>query len=137
MNTTRQKYTRSVTCRECSEKQPDCGETCEGHWCHEDMSTGASGCGYGPPALPFYYRGPELFYYRSKVCITLSRYLLDGFQHFLTQKNFRGAGKPRRHCVCSTNMCNTAYNYQYNIKDYQYNIKEKETSLRSRSLSLR
>ncbi|PIC24105.1 hypothetical protein B9Z55_017560 [Caenorhabditis nigoni] len=118
MNTTRQKYTRTVTCRECSEKQPDCGSTCEGHWCHEDMSTGASGCGYGPPALPFYYRGPELFYYRSKVCITLSR----------------GAGKPRRHCVCSTNMCNTVYNYQFN----QYNIKdrEKEGSTRARSLTL-
>ncbi|UMM32931.1 hypothetical protein L5515_006581 [Caenorhabditis briggsae] len=82
------------------------------------MSTGASGCGYGPPALPFYYRGPELFYYRSKVCITLSR----------------GAGKPRRHCVCSTNMCNTVYNYQFN----QYNIKdrEKEGSTRARSLTL-
>lgn len=118
MNTTRQKYTRSVICRECSEKQPDCGSTCEGHWCHEDMSTGASGCGYGPPALPFYYRGPELFYYQSKLCITLSR----------------GAGKPRRHCVCNTNLCNTLYNFQLN----QYNIKEreKEGSTRARSLTM-
>lgn len=115
MNTTRQKYTRTIQCRECSEKNPNCGSSCEGHWCHEDMSTGASGCGYGPPALPFYYRGPELFYYRSKVCITLSR----------------GAGKPRRHCICNTANCNNVYNFQYIARD-----REKESSLRSRSLTL-
>lgn len=115
MNTTRQKYTRSMTCRECSEKQPDCGSTCEGHWCHEDMSTGAAGCGYGPPALPFYYRGPELFYYRNKVCITLSR----------------GAGKPRRHCVCNTPMCNTAYNFQYQFKDSRNTNKDSTHLTRS------
>ncbi|CAI2355321.1 unnamed protein product [Caenorhabditis sp. 36 PRJEB53466] len=120
MNTTRQLYTKSVTCRECSDKQPDCDSTCQGHWCHEDMSTGASGCGYGPPALPFYYRGPELFYYRSKVCITLSR----------------GAGKPRRHCICSTNMCNTVYIYHRHQSTVKDRLAERESSMRSRSLAL-
>uniref|UniRef100_A0A8R1DZR0 Uncharacterized protein n=1 Tax=Caenorhabditis japonica TaxID=281687 RepID=A0A8R1DZR0_CAEJA len=116
MNTTRQLHSKSVTCRECTEKQPDCDSTCQGHWCHEDMTTGAAGCGYGPPALPFYYRGPELLYYRSKVCIALSR----------------GAGKPRRHCVCSKNMCNTLHTYRHSGRD-----REKESILRSRSLALR
>ncbi|CAB3398114.1 unnamed protein product [Caenorhabditis bovis] len=108
---------RNISCRQCTEKNPDCADTCIGHWCHEDITTGASGCGYGPPALPFYYRGPEIFYYRSKVCVTLSR----------------GAGKPRRHCICNTHMCNTVYNMK-NLIMMRDRDREKESSLRSRSL---
>lgn len=64
---------RNITCRECPERQPDCGKTCQGQWCHEKVSTGGSGCGFGPPALPYFYNGPELLYHRSKICVTISR----------------------------------------------------------------
>ncbi|VDL82731.1 unnamed protein product, partial [Nippostrongylus brasiliensis] len=81
---------RNVTCRKCSERDPDCEDKCQGQWCHEDSTTGAAGCGFGPPSLPFFFHGPELLYYRNKVCVTISR----------------GAGKPHKHCICNTNMCN-------------------------------
>ncbi|PIO70265.1 hypothetical protein TELCIR_07884 [Teladorsagia circumcincta] len=68
---------RNVTCRKCAERDPDCDDKCQGQWCHEDSTTGAAGCGFGPPSLPFFYRGPELLYYRNKVCVTLSRYNWD------------------------------------------------------------
>ncbi|VDK42856.1 unnamed protein product [Anisakis simplex] len=32
----------------------------------------ASGCGYGPPSLPYFYKGPELLYHRTRLCITMS-----------------------------------------------------------------
>ncbi|CAJ0581904.1 unnamed protein product, partial [Mesorhabditis spiculigera] len=83
-------YRKNLTCRKCSERDPDCSETCQGHWCHEDSTTGASGCGYGPPSLPFFFKGPELFFHTSKLCITMSR----------------GSGVPRRHCICNRNYCN-------------------------------
>ncbi|KAJ1346634.1 hypothetical protein KIN20_001506 [Parelaphostrongylus tenuis] len=74
----------------CTERDPNCDHKCQGQWCHEDTTTGASGCGFGPPSLPFFYEGPELLYYRNKLCVTISR----------------GAGKPHKHCICNTNMCN-------------------------------
>ncbi|ETN85100.1 hypothetical protein NECAME_06566 [Necator americanus] len=64
---------RNVTCRKCSERDPECDDKCQGQWCHEDSTTGASGCGFGPPSLPFFYKGPELLYYRNKLCVTISR----------------------------------------------------------------
>ncbi|CAJ0929751.1 unnamed protein product, partial [Mesorhabditis belari] len=85
-------YRKNITCRKCSERDPDCGDTCYGHWCHEDSATGASGCGYGPPSLPFFHKGPELFYHTSKICVTMSR----------------GSGVPRRHCICNRPYCNHA-----------------------------
>ncbi|KAF8385395.1 hypothetical protein PRIPAC_74537 [Pristionchus pacificus] len=81
---------KNVTCRKCGERNPDCGETCNGQWCHEDSATGAAGCGFGPPSLPFFYKGPELLYFRHKMCVTMSR----------------GLGPPRKHCICNTNWCN-------------------------------
>uniref|UniRef100_A0AC34PXK6 Sodefrin-like factor n=1 Tax=Panagrolaimus sp. JU765 TaxID=591449 RepID=A0AC34PXK6_9BILA len=72
-------------------RDPDCSETCQGQWCHEDTATGSTGCGYGPPSLPFFYKGPELLFHRSKICITMSR---------------GNNAKPRRHCICNTHMCN-------------------------------
>lgn len=84
-------HRRNVTCRKCPERHPDCGESCQGQWCHEDSTTGAAGCGYGPPSLPYFYKGPELLYHRTRVCVTISR----------------GSGKPRRHCICNTNNCNS------------------------------
>lgn len=84
---------RNITCKSCSERDPDCGEVCHGQWCHEDVNTGATGCGYGPPTLPYFYSGPEVLDHRSKVCITLSR----------------GNGVPQRHCICNTHMCNDLF----------------------------
>jgi hypothetical protein len=81
---------RNITCRQCTEKHPDCPRTCQGQWCTEDVTTGATACGYGPPSLPYYYQGPELLSHRSKVCMTLSR----------------GNAHPRKHCICNTHMCN-------------------------------
>ncbi|KAK0410644.1 hypothetical protein QR680_005251 [Steinernema hermaphroditum] len=106
-------HRHNVTCRQCSERNPDCSETCQGQWCHEDSTTGASGCGYGPPSLPYFYKGPELLRERNKVCITMSR----------------GNGKPRRHCICNTNMCNDFHRY------YPYQSSGLSSAHRSRSLS--
>uniref|UniRef100_A0A915AQP2 Uncharacterized protein n=1 Tax=Parascaris univalens TaxID=6257 RepID=A0A915AQP2_PARUN len=90
-------HRRNVTCRKCSDREPDCGESCQGQWCHEDSTTGAAGCGYGPPSLPYFYKGPELLYHRTRLCVTISR----------------GAGKPRKHCICNTNNCNAIYRTYY------------------------
>ncbi|CAD6193881.1 unnamed protein product [Caenorhabditis auriculariae] len=120
-NITKPHQPRPVTCRSCTEKNPDCDDRCTGHWCHEDSTTGASGCGFGPPALPFFFKGPEVFYYRNKQCVTLSR----------------GAGKPRRHCICNTDMCNTVFNYNFKPERLQLSLqreRDRENSLRSRSL---
>uniref|UniRef100_A0A914BWH5 Uncharacterized protein n=1 Tax=Acrobeloides nanus TaxID=290746 RepID=A0A914BWH5_9BILA len=83
---------KSISCKKCPEKDPDCGRTCTGQWCHEDTTSGATGCGYGPPSLPFFYKSHDLLStYRPKICITLSR----------------GANsQPHRHCICNTPMCN-------------------------------
>ncbi|VDM39465.1 unnamed protein product [Toxocara canis] len=93
----RSMHRRNVTCRKCSDREPDCGESCQGQWCHEDSTTGAAGCGYGPPSLPYFYNGPELLYRRTRLCITISR----------------GTGKPRKHCICNTNNCNAIYRTYY------------------------
>lgn len=29
-----------ITCRNCSDREPDCGAECRGQWCHEDSTTG-------------------------------------------------------------------------------------------------
>ncbi|CAI5453206.1 unnamed protein product [Caenorhabditis angaria] len=113
MNST--KHRHSVECRNCPEKNPDCGQTCRGNWCHEDLLTGAAGCGHGPPALPFFYRGPTIFYYRSRVCVILSR----------------GAGKPRRHCICQQNRCNSVYLSNQN----SYNS-DREKSIATRNIAM-
>lgn len=107
---------RNVTCRKCTERDPDCDDKCQGQWCHEDSTTGAAGCGFGPPSLPFFYRGPELLYYRNKVCVTISR----------------GAGKPHKHCICNTNMCN---GYIKPLTRYPVSV-TRDGALRSRSLAL-
>ncbi|KHJ81396.1 hypothetical protein OESDEN_18918, partial [Oesophagostomum dentatum] len=75
-----------------------------------------AGCGFGPPSLPFFYKGPELLYYRNKLCVTISR----------------GAGKPHKHCICNTNMCNGL------VKPMgRYPLSAaRDSSLRSRSLAL-
>ncbi|KAL3984617.1 hypothetical protein ACH3XW_35265 [Acanthocheilonema viteae] len=86
-------HRQTITCRNCSDREPDCGEICRGQWCHEDSTTGAAGCGYGPPSLPYFYKGPELLYYRTRMCVTVSR----------------GSSSPRKHCICNTNNCNVAY----------------------------
>ncbi|WKY13839.1 hypothetical protein Q1695_004574 [Nippostrongylus brasiliensis] len=107
---------RNVTCRKCSERDPDCEDKCQGQWCHEDSTTGAAGCGFGPPSLPFFFHGPELLYYRNKVCVTISR----------------GAGKPHKHCICNTNMCN---GYMKPLGRYPVSM-ARDGALRSRSLVL-
>ncbi|TKR60416.1 hypothetical protein L596_027668 [Steinernema carpocapsae] len=104
-------HRHNVTCRQCSERDPDCSNTCQGQWCHEDSTTGASGCGYGPPSLPYFYKGPDLLFHRNKVCVTISR----------------GNGKPRRHCICNSNMCNDFHRY--------YPYQAQSSGLRSRSLT--
>lgn len=86
-------HRKTVLCRHCSEREPECGNTCQGQWCHEDSLTGAAGCGYGPPSLPYFYKGPELLYHQTRVCVTISR----------------GASSPRRHCICNTNKCNSVH----------------------------
>uniref|UniRef100_A0A915D2G6 Protein quiver n=1 Tax=Ditylenchus dipsaci TaxID=166011 RepID=A0A915D2G6_9BILA len=67
---------------------------CRGQWCHEISVTGngnqKSGCGYGPPSLPYFYRGPELLFHRAKTCVTISR----------------GNGIPHKYCICNTHLCN-------------------------------
>ncbi|KAM3717797.1 hypothetical protein ACO02O_01814 [Dirofilaria immitis] len=86
-------HRKIITCRNCSDREPDCGQVCQGQWCHEDSITGAAGCGYGPPSLPYFYKGPELLYYRTRMCIAVSR----------------GTSSPRKHCICNTNNCNVIY----------------------------
>ncbi|CAJ0588308.1 unnamed protein product [Cylicocyclus nassatus] len=107
---------RNVTCRKCTERDPECEDKCQGQWCHEDTTTGAAGCGFGPPSLPFFYKGPELLYYRNKLCVTISR----------------GAGKPHKHCICNTNMCNGLVKP---LGRYQVSM-SRDSALRSRSLAL-
>lgn len=67
---------RNITCRDCSDRNADCGRTCRGEWCHEKVSSGGAGCGYGPPSLPYFYRGVELLRHNDKVCVTLSRFVI-------------------------------------------------------------
>uniref|UniRef100_A0A915PLZ0 Uncharacterized protein n=1 Tax=Setaria digitata TaxID=48799 RepID=A0A915PLZ0_9BILA len=86
-------HRRTIICRNCSDRQPECNEICHGQWCHEDSTTGVAGCGYGPPSLPYFYKGPELLYYRTRMCVTISR----------------GTSSPRKHCICNTNNCNNVY----------------------------
>uniref|UniRef100_A0A0N4ZQG7 Activin_recp domain-containing protein n=1 Tax=Parastrongyloides trichosuri TaxID=131310 RepID=A0A0N4ZQG7_PARTI len=100
---------KNVTCKKCGEKNPNCDDTCVGHWCHEDSLTGISGCGYGPPSLPYFYKGPHLLFHRNRVCITMARGPL---------------AKPRKHCICNSNMCNDfmrtyqlTYNNDYNTQN--------------------
>uniref|UniRef100_A0A914HKI4 Uncharacterized protein n=1 Tax=Globodera rostochiensis TaxID=31243 RepID=A0A914HKI4_GLORO len=81
---------QNVTCRRCPDSRPNCGQTCQGQWCHVHVSTSASGCGFGPPSLPYVYQSSELFRQRSRVCVSLSR----------------GNGSPHEFCVCNFNLCN-------------------------------
>ncbi|KAL3079401.1 hypothetical protein niasHT_036390 [Heterodera trifolii] len=82
---------RNVTCRKCSDSRPNCGHTCQGQWCHLHVSTSATGCGFGPPSLPFVYQSYEMFgQRRNKVCVSLSR----------------GNASPHEICVCNSNLCN-------------------------------
>ena len=120
----RPQFRRNITCRHCSERDPECSYTCQGQWCHEDASTGATGCGYGPPSLPFFYKGPELLYHRSKICITMSR---------------GNNAKPRKHCICNTHMCNDFHRQPFIFDGNQGIIKYSDESggngqPRSRSL---
>ena len=82
---------RNVTCRNCPDGRPDCGQTCQGQWCHQKTSTGASGCGFGPPSLPYLYQTPDLLRQQPKVCLSLSR---------------GSNGSPHQFCVCVGNLCN-------------------------------
>uniref|UniRef100_A0AC35GB84 Uncharacterized protein n=1 Tax=Panagrolaimus sp. PS1159 TaxID=55785 RepID=A0AC35GB84_9BILA len=84
-------FRRNLTCRSCGERNPDCDDTCQGQWCHEDTVSGQTGCGFGPPSMPFFYKGPELLFNRNKLCITLSR---------------GNNAKPRKYCICNTHLCN-------------------------------
>ncbi|KAL3084203.1 hypothetical protein niasHT_039329 [Heterodera trifolii] len=82
---------RNVTCRKCSDSRPNCGHTCQGQWCHLHVSTSATGCGFGPPSLPFVYQSYEMFgQRRNRVCVSLSR----------------GNASPHEICVCNSNLCN-------------------------------
>ncbi|KAI6185323.1 hypothetical protein M3Y98_00010300 [Aphelenchoides besseyi] len=92
----RSSATRNITCRSCNERNPDCDQTCKGEWCYEDVKNGLTGCGFGPPSLPFLYKGYELLTSRSKVCATLSR----------------GNAASQRHCICNTHMCNDVFHNQ-------------------------
>jgi hypothetical protein len=58
-----------------------------------ESTSGVTGCGFGPPALPFFYKSPELLMHRSKVCVTLSR----------------GTAAPAKHCICNTHRCNDLF----------------------------
>lgn len=101
---------RSVTCRHCSDRDPHCRHTCQGQWCYQDALHGGSGCGFGPPSLPFSYKGPELLNEarRREACITISR----------------GSGQPRIHCICDRDECNDGLGRRH------------ENAHRARSLSL-
>ncbi|KAL7073825.1 hypothetical protein ACQ4LE_007660 [Meloidogyne hapla] len=73
---------RNVTCRQCPDGRPDCGQTCQG----------AAGCGFGPPSLPYLYKTSELLQRQQHVCISISR---------------GGGVSPQRFCICGgKNMCN-------------------------------
>lgn len=37
---------RNITCKHCEERQPDCSRTCQGQWCNEDVTTGATGTNF-------------------------------------------------------------------------------------------
>uniref|UniRef100_A0A0N5BN88 Activin_recp domain-containing protein n=1 Tax=Strongyloides papillosus TaxID=174720 RepID=A0A0N5BN88_STREA len=107
----KQMIRKNVTCRKCSEKDPNCDNVCVGHWCHEDSLTGVSGCGYGPPSLPYFYKGPHLLFHRNRICVTIARGPL---------------AKPRKHCICNSNMCNDfmrTYHLTYNYNTQ--NVKSK------------
>ncbi|CAK5073308.1 unnamed protein product [Meloidogyne enterolobii] len=84
---------RNVTCRQCPDGRPDCGQTCQGQWCHQKTSTGAAGCGFGPPSLPYLYKTAELLQRQQHVCLSISR---------------GGGVSPQRFCICGgKNMCNS------------------------------
>ncbi|KAI1720519.1 hypothetical protein DdX_04754 [Ditylenchus destructor] len=110
---------RNITCRECSDRQPDCSRTCQGHWCHEKVS-GASGCGYGPPSLPYFYKGPALLHLRGKTCVTVSR----------------GTSRPHKYCICNSNLCNdfTRSNSPAFLSGYSHKSRS-VTSLRRHELA--
>ncbi|KAE9548131.1 hypothetical protein FO519_008661 [Halicephalobus sp. NKZ332] len=50
----RPQFRRNITCRHCGERDPDCSDTCQGQWCHEDASTGVTGCGYVTNKVPLH-----------------------------------------------------------------------------------
>jgi hypothetical protein len=83
---------RNITCKQCDERDSDCSDMCIGQWCYENTN-GKTGCGFGPPTLPFFYEGHELLMHRSKVCMTISR----------------GNGIPGKHCICNTHLCNDLF----------------------------
>uniref|UniRef100_A0A7E4UXD5 Activin_recp domain-containing protein n=1 Tax=Panagrellus redivivus TaxID=6233 RepID=A0A7E4UXD5_PANRE len=115
---------RNVTCKMCPERDPECSDTCQGQWCHEDAVTGATGCGYGPPSLPFFYKGPELLYHRNKLCVTLSR---------------GNNAKPWKYCICNTHLCNDPTQRIHYAHDHGGNVRAAVDSdgsvTRSRSVS--
>jgi len=39
----------------------------------QKTSTGAAGCGFGPPSLPYLYKTSELLQRQQHVCISISR----------------------------------------------------------------
>lgn len=96
--------------------------------CHEDSTTGAAGCGYGPPSLPFYHKDYNLLPYRGKICVTISRYV-DWVKEIIFRA-YRGAGKPRKHCICSSNMCNA-----FHAKSFYGISRSHDGIVRSRSLA--
>uniref|UniRef100_A0A0K0EQ88 Activin_recp domain-containing protein n=1 Tax=Strongyloides stercoralis TaxID=6248 RepID=A0A0K0EQ88_STRER len=109
---------KNVTCRKCSEKDPNCDNVCVGHWCHEDSLTGVSGCGYGPPSLPYFYKGPHLLFHRNRICLTIARGPL---------------AKPRKHCICNSNMCNDfmrtyQLTYSYNSQNFKSKFQNGQVS---------
>ncbi|CAK5024267.1 unnamed protein product [Meloidogyne enterolobii] len=64
-----------------------------GQWCHQKTSTGAAGCGFGPPSLPYLYKTTELLQRQQHVCLSISR---------------GGGVSPQRFCICGgKNMCNS------------------------------
>ncbi|KAF7623490.1 hypothetical protein Mgra_00010214 [Meloidogyne graminicola] len=64
---------KNITCRHCQDGRPDCGQTCQGQWCHQKISTGAAGCGFGPPSLPYLYKTTELLQRQQHVCLISSQ----------------------------------------------------------------
>jgi hypothetical protein len=44
-----------------------------GQWCHHKTSTGAAGCGFGPPSLPYLYKTTQLLQRQQHVCLSISR----------------------------------------------------------------
>ncbi|KAF7638510.1 hypothetical protein Mgra_00002188 [Meloidogyne graminicola] len=83
---------KNITCRHCQDGRPDCGQTCQGQWCHQKISTGAAGCGFGPPSLPYLYKTTELLQRQQHVCLSISR---------------GGGISSQSFCICGgKNMCN-------------------------------